>query len=86
MLAKVREGLAQWRDPEVVRERYPRECERLHIGGELHDLEFDADRGGLVMSLRKKRPWGRSPAGALKPRRLPSAGAVRGGSRPPRVA
>jgi transposase len=53
MRAKVRAGQAQWRDPDVIRERCVRICEGLHIRSDLYDLEFTEDRDGLAMSFRR---------------------------------
>jgi transposase len=53
MRAKVRAGQAHWRDPEVIRERYVRLCERLHIRSDLYDLEFTEGADGLAMSFRR---------------------------------
>jgi len=53
MRAKVKEAAPHWRDPEKIRERYLRHCERLHVSSDLFDLEFDSPGGGLSMSFRK---------------------------------
>jgi transposase len=54
MRAKVRDREAHWRDPESVRERYLRLCERLHVASDLYSLEFSATSDGLSMSFRKE--------------------------------
>src|SRR5450759_5143546 len=38
MRAKVKEAAPHWRDPEKIRERYLRHCERLHVSSDLFDL------------------------------------------------
>jgi transposase len=57
MRAKVREDQPQWRDPDAIWERYYRLCERLHVSGDLYDLDFEKDRTGLMMSFRKNAYW-----------------------------
>lgn len=51
--ARVRENAPHWRDPEKVRERYLRHCERLHLPSDLFTLEFKTSKGRLSMSFRK---------------------------------
>jgi len=53
MRAKVKEAAPHWRDPEKIRERYLRHCERLHVSSDLFDLEFDSSGLNLSMSFRK---------------------------------
>jgi len=53
MRAKVKEQAPQWRNPNAIRERYLRLCERLHISSELFILEFQQSDDGLSMSFRK---------------------------------
>lgn len=53
MRAKVRDARPQWRDAEVIRERYLKLCERLHIAAHFYTLDFAATGGGLAMSFRK---------------------------------
>jgi transposase len=53
MRAKVNEHAPQWRDPTVIRERYVRLCERLHISSELFTLAFHHSDDTLSMSFRK---------------------------------
>ena len=53
MRAKVREGAPQWRDPERVRERYARECERLHLASDYYQLHFEQQQGALRMRFKK---------------------------------
>lgn len=48
-----REARPHWRDPEQVRERYQRLCERLHIGSQYYSLEFGDRRSAPEMSFRK---------------------------------
>jgi len=51
--AKVKEQEPKWRDPEAVRERYLRLCERLHISSEFYSLSFEQRGEVLTMSFRK---------------------------------
>ncbi len=53
MRTKVKEQKPKWRDPEAVRERYLRLCERLHISSELYSLSFEQQGDALTMSFRK---------------------------------
>ncbi len=53
MRAKVKKAAPHWRDAEAVKERYLRHCERLHVPGDLFDLEFDSSGPNLSMSFRK---------------------------------
>jgi transposase len=53
MRSKVREREAQWRDPETVRERYLRLCERYHVPSDLFAIEFSTSGRQLSMSFRK---------------------------------
>lgn len=53
MWAKVRDHAPHWRNPENIRERYMRLCERLHIPSDLYTLEFLSEDGMLNMSFRK---------------------------------
>ena len=53
MRAKVRANAPQWRDPEVIKERYIRRCHQLHISPEFYHLAFEQSEGGLKMSFRK---------------------------------
>ena len=48
-----REGRPQWRDPELLRERYVRACENLHLGSQYYRLEFGDRRQAPEMSFRK---------------------------------
>jgi transposase len=48
-----REERPQWRDPQAIRERYQRLCERLHIASSYYDLEFGDQRKAPEMSFRK---------------------------------
>lgn len=50
---KYRERRVHWRDPEVLRERYRRVCERLHLGSRYYHLEFADRRKAPEMSFRK---------------------------------
>jgi transposase len=53
MRAKVNEHAPLWRKPTVIRERYVRLCERLHISSELFTLAFHQSDDTLSMSFRK---------------------------------
>jgi transposase len=53
MRAKVRDQAPHWRKPDIIRERYVRLCERLHMSSQLYELEFDQSGGSLSMSFRK---------------------------------
>jgi transposase len=53
MRAKVREQAPQWRDPDAVRERYLRLCERLHVPSDLYQVDFANEDGRLSMSFSK---------------------------------
>jgi transposase len=53
MRQKVRDGEPHWRDPDAIRERYVRLCERLHVGSELYTLDFTSVAGALSLSFRK---------------------------------
>jgi transposase len=48
-----RDARPQWREPEVIRGRYERLCERLHIGSSYYDIEFGDQRREPEMSFRK---------------------------------
>ena len=56
MRAKVRNKEPHWRNPDAIRERYLRLCERFHIPSDLYAMEFSQPAGGLVMSFRKDVP------------------------------
>lgn len=53
MRTKVKEQKPKWRDPEAVRERYLRLCERLHISSEFYSLSFEQQGDALTISFRK---------------------------------
>ncbi|MBS3755675.1 MAG: IS1634 family transposase, partial [Desulfobacterales bacterium] len=53
MRAKVRANAAQWRDPEVIQDRYLRLCQQLHISPQFYRISFDRSKDGLKMSFRK---------------------------------
>lgn len=53
MRTKVRNGAAQWKDPEKIKERYLRLCQRLHMYSSLFTLEFESSESGLKMRFRK---------------------------------
>jgi transposase len=53
MRVKVRDQAAQWRKPDVIRQRYLRLCERLHMPSKLYELNFEQSGEALSMSFRK---------------------------------
>lgn len=53
MRAKVRVNAAQWRDPEVIKDRYLRLCQQLHISPQFYRISFDRSKDGLKMRFRK---------------------------------
>jgi transposase len=53
MRSKVREQVPHWRKPDVIRERYLRLCERLHMPSQLYELKFEQSGENLLMSFRK---------------------------------
>lgn len=48
-----RDGRPQWRDPELLQERYVRACEKLHLGSQYYRLEFGDRRQAPEMGFRK---------------------------------
>ena len=48
-----REARPHWRDPQIIRERYLRACEKLHIGSQYYQLDFGDRRKAPEMSFRK---------------------------------
>ncbi len=53
MRSKVRDRALQWRDPDVIRERYRRLCKDLHISSVYYELSFEQSDGRLAMRFRK---------------------------------
>ncbi len=53
MRAKVRANAPQWRDPEVIKDRYLRLCQQLHISAQFYNLSFDRSGEELKMRFRK---------------------------------
>ncbi len=53
MRAKVRDQAVQWRKPDIIRERYLRLCERLHMPSQAYELKFEQSGDALSMSFRK---------------------------------
>ncbi len=53
MRSRVRDKMPHWRDPDVIKERYLKLCEQLHVPSDLHDIEFSQEGGKLSMSFRK---------------------------------
>jgi len=53
MRNNVREKVPHWKNPDAIRERYARLCERLHVSSEYYTLEFKHTNDGLSMSFRK---------------------------------
>ncbi len=52
MQSKVRTKAPQWRDPDIVRKRYKKLCERLHFP-DIYNLDFIETENGLKMRFRK---------------------------------
>ena len=53
MRSRVRDRAPHWRDPEMIKERYLRLCEHLHVPSDLYDIELSQRGGTLSMSFRK---------------------------------
>lgn len=53
MRAKVRQQAPHWRNPDVIRQRYQRLCERRHISSDLYTIEFSLQGKSLSMSFRR---------------------------------
>lgn len=53
MRTKVRDGAPHWKKEDVIRNRYLRLCERLHISPDFYILSFDKTPAGLSMGFRK---------------------------------
>lgn len=53
MRSRVRDKMPHWRNPEVIKQRYLKLCEHLHVSSDLHDVEFSQTGGKLSMSFRK---------------------------------
>jgi transposase len=53
MRSKVKEGAPHWKNPDNIKERYLRLCQRLHISSGLFTLEFKQLPDGMIMSFRK---------------------------------
>ena len=53
MRSRVRDRAPHWRDPEMIKERYLRICEHLHVPSDLYDIELSQRGGTLSMSFRK---------------------------------
>jgi len=53
MRNNVREKAPHWKNPDAIRERYVRLCERLHVSSDYYSLEFKHTNDGLLMSFRK---------------------------------
>lgn len=53
MRIKVRERRPHWKKSDAVKERYLRQCERLHMSSDLFTLQFESSEEGLSMSFRK---------------------------------
>jgi transposase len=53
MRANVRKQLPQWRNPDVILQRYQRVCKRLHVSSDLYHIEFSHDGGRLGMSFHR---------------------------------
>lgn len=53
MRLKVREKAPHWRNPDAIKERYLRLCEKLHLSSDLYTLKFEKTKNRLSMSFRK---------------------------------
>jgi transposase len=53
MRNNVREKAPHWKKPEVIRERYVRLCERLHVSSDYYTINFEQSHDGLSMRFRK---------------------------------
>jgi transposase len=53
MRNNVREKAPHWKNPDAIRERYVRLCERLHVSSDYYTIEFKQTNEGLSMSFRK---------------------------------
>jgi len=53
MRAKFRQKQPHWRNPEAIKERYLRLCERFHLPSDFYTLEFIESRGEVVMGFRR---------------------------------
>ncbi len=58
------ESRPHWRDPDTLRERYLRACEKLHIGSQYYRLQFSDRRQAPTMNFRKN-PYQVAKAEAL---------------------
>jgi transposase len=53
MRNRVRENAPHWKNPDTIRERYLRLCERLHVASDYYTIQFEHTHDGLSMSFRK---------------------------------
>jgi transposase len=53
MRSRVKVGAPHWKNPDNIKERYLRLCQRLHISSGLFNLEFKQLPDGMIMSFRK---------------------------------
>ena len=53
MRNNVREKAPHWKNPDAIRERYVRLCERLHVSSDYYTIDFKQSNDGLSMSFRK---------------------------------
>ena len=53
MRAKVKNKAAHWKNPDAIKDRYVRFCERMHLSSDLYELAFEQPDSGLCMSFRK---------------------------------
>lgn len=53
MRNNVREKAPHWKNPDAIRERYVRLCERLHVSSDYYTIDFKQTNDGLSMSFRK---------------------------------
>lgn len=53
MRQKFRDKEPHWRNPETIKERYLRLCERLHLSSDLFTVEFRESKSEISMGFRK---------------------------------
>lgn len=53
MRNNVREKAPHWKNPDTVRERYVKLCERLHVSSDYYTIDFEYNYDELLMSFRK---------------------------------
>jgi len=53
MRTKVRDKQSHWKKEDVIKKRYLRRCEQMHMPSDLYELTFEHAADGLSMSFRK---------------------------------